>query len=194
MAQALLLPMQRCAVMASMASMPFCAFQQRLVTPSSPLSLSWGTPAVRLSSFQLNAAPGSVLGVEPDLREDEYDIYMTAGEDTEDEFQYGKADGHHTYHEGDHDVGFLEGFQLQIEESGGPATDPLQNVISWLYLPAVFSAMAFGVQVEYIIGGCVLFLFAFIGREMAKPDQPWNFEPEVCRQDRTMKAKKSTVV
>ncbi|KAL2608545.1 hypothetical protein R1flu_027118 [Riccia fluitans] len=189
MAQSLLLPMHRVAVMASMAPMPSSAFQQRLVTSSSSLNFSCATPAVRVSKFQLNAVPGSVLGVEPDLQEDEYDIYMTAGEDREDEFEFGKADGHHTYHEGDHDIGFIEGFQLQIEESGGPATNPGQNLISWLYLPGLFSAMAFGVKVEYILAGCVLFIFAFIGIEMAKPDQPWHLEPEISRQDRNMNTK-----
>ncbi|KAG6543678.1 hypothetical protein Mapa_014862 [Marchantia paleacea] len=190
MAQSLLLPLQRAVAMASIAA-PFSLSLQQRVIASSRLTVSTSR-AVRLSKFRLNATPGSVLGVEPDLVEEAYDCNLTAGEDREDEFPFGKADGHHTWHKGDHDVGFIEGFQQQIEESGGPATNPAQNAISWLYLPGVFVSLAFGVKMEYICAACVLFIFAFIGIEMAKPDKPSHFEPEISRQDRGMNVSRSS--
>ncbi|OAE22033.1 hypothetical protein AXG93_3719s1120 [Marchantia polymorpha subsp. ruderalis] len=203
MAQALLLPLQRAVAMASVVA-PFSLSHQQRVASASRLAVASSSRAVRLSKFQLNAAPGSVLGVEPDLVEEAYDFNLTAGEDrkihvhgtsvvendvhpwTEDDFPFGKADGHHTWHKEDNDVGFIEGLQQQIEESGGPATNPAQNAISWLFLPGVFAALAFGAEMEYICAACVLFIFAFIGIEMAKPDKPSNFEPEISRQDRGM--------
>ncbi|BBN19187.1 hypothetical protein MPTK1_8g08560 [Marchantia polymorpha subsp. ruderalis] len=183
MAQALLLPLQRAVAMASVVA-PFSLSHQQRVASASRLAVASSSRAVRLSKFQLNAAPGSVLGVEPDLVEEAYDFNLTAGEDREDDFPFGKADGHHTWHKEDNDVGFIEGLQQQIEESGGPATNPAQNAISWLFLPGVFAALAFGAEMEYICAACVLFIFAFIGIEMAKPDKPSNFEPEISRQDR----------
>ncbi|CAM6084740.1 unnamed protein product [Calypogeia fissa] len=133
----------------------------------------------RLLHIPIAAAPGAILGVEPDLDEDYVpgSEFKTAGEDTEEEdFPYGKLDGAHTYHEGDDNLDFFEAWGQAIKEAGGPNDNPLQATISWLFLPAVFSGLAFGVQQEYLFLLTVLFIFAFIGVEMAKPSKPSNFE------------------
>lgn len=80
MAQALLLPLQRAVAMASVVA-PFSLSHQQRVASASRLAVASSSRAVRLSKFQLNAAPGSVLGVEPDLVEEAYDFNLTAGED-----------------------------------------------------------------------------------------------------------------
>lgn len=135
----------------------------------------------RLLQFHVNAVQGAILGVEPDLPEPsdyiEGSEWKTAGEDTQEtDFAYGKADGHHTWHEGDDNVEFIDAMSTMIKEAGGPNDHPGQATISWLYLPVIFSGLAFGIQPEYLFLVAVLFIFAFIGIEMTKPDKPSNFE------------------
>uniref|UniRef100_A0A7I4C6K0 Uncharacterized protein n=1 Tax=Physcomitrium patens TaxID=3218 RepID=A0A7I4C6K0_PHYPA len=62
---------------------------------------------------------GNRTGVEPDLEEDFRDVHQTAGEDMEDLFPFGKADGAHTWHEGD-DGTWWDGIKEVFETSGGP--------------------------------------------------------------------------
>lgn len=132
----------------------------------------------RILQFHIYGVQGAILGVEPDLPEDyiEDSEYKTAGEDTEIDFPYGKADGAHTWHKGDDNEEFIDAMSNVIKEAGGPNDNLGQATISWLFLPVVFSGLAIGVQPEYLFFAAALFIFAFIGIEMTKPDKPSNFE------------------
>jgi hypothetical protein len=121
---------------------------------------------------------GNRTGVEPDLEEDFRDVHQTAGEDMEDVFPFGKADGAHTWHEGD-DGTWWDGIKEVFETSGGPVG--AQGAISWLFVPGLIAGVVFNVDQEYLFLYTALFIFAFIGMEMAKPDKPSHFEPEMYK-------------
>lgn len=120
-------------------------------------------------------------GVEPDLQEDFVDYWRIPGEEMEEAgtFKYGKIDGAHSFHDGDEGT-FLEQWNLALEQAGGPTG--AQKWISLLFLPNFFVMVAFGVEPEYYIVYTILFLFAFIGLEMAKPEKYTSLEPEVYRK------------
>ncbi|KAH9298217.1 hypothetical protein KI387_029899, partial [Taxus chinensis] len=157
------------AVAANKCSVPMC---------TSPLS-SLGR------QFHPLRASVNVGGFEPDLSEEPIDYYRTPGVSEED-FPYGYADGAHTWHEGD-DGDFKEEFFKVFEESGGPTG--FQGAISWLFLPGLVAGMALNVPGEYLYIYTALFVFAFIGIEMAKPDQPFNFEPKIYNMERKARDK-----
>ncbi|XP_002993070.2 photosynthetic NDH subunit of subcomplex B 5, chloroplastic [Selaginella moellendorffii] len=124
--------------------------------------------------------PNGQLGfyVEPDIDEDEvWDPAKTKGDDELDSFPWGIADGAHSWHGNEDDRPYWEIVAETIEKAGGP-TSGLQKWISWSFLPILFTGMAFGAPATYLFLYTVLFIFAFIGIEMDKPDQPHNFDPE----------------
>lgn len=96
----------------------------------------------------------------------------------EDLFPFGKADGAHTWHEGD-DGTWWDGIKEVFETSGGPVG--AQGAISWLFVPGLIAGVVFNVDQEYLFLYTALFIFAFIGMEMAKPDKPSHFEPEMYK-------------
>ncbi|GLJ11430.1 hypothetical protein SUGI_0167290 [Cryptomeria japonica] len=127
----------------------------------------------------------NVGGFEPDISEEPIDYYRTPGVSEED-FPYGYADGAHTWHEGD-DGDFKEEFLKVFKESGGPSG--FQGAISWLFLPGLVGGMVLNVPGDYLYIYTTLFVFAFIGIEMAKPDHPFNFEPKIYNMERKARDK-----
>ncbi|GMH08501.1 hypothetical protein Nepgr_010341 [Nepenthes gracilis] len=131
------------------------------------------------TSTKLEAA--GLSEIEPDLIEDPRDRWET-NSISPDEFEYGKYDGHHTYHEGHEKGTFLE---LVAEEyaSMEPPTG-FQGLISWLFLPAIAAGMYFHVPGEYLYIGAAVFTVVYGIIDMTKPDQPHNFEPEIYNMER----------
>eukprot|EP00249_Psilotum_nudum_P011038 c22931_g1_i1 orf=130-681(+) len=119
-------------------------------------------------------------GVEPDLPEDSSESFATAGEDQEDSFPWGVADGAHTWHGGDNGT-FWGEVQKEIKDVGGPTG--IQAVISWLFLPGLFVGLSFHLKEEYMFLYTALFIFAFIGMELTKPVKESNFLPEIYRSE-----------
>lgn len=140
-------------------------------------------------SVPLKAAKSGA--VEPDLPEDNTEDTRTAGEDEEDTFAYGYTDGHHTFHKEDAEVDVWEAIKEVFVSAGGPTGG--QAVLAWGTLPALFLMMAYNIQVEYIFLGIVLFIFAFIGIEMAKPDQDHELPPEIYKERRKNRLSQNTV-
>eukprot|EP00270_Netrium_digitus_P006629 TRINITY_DN1923_c0_g1_i1.p1 TRINITY_DN1923_c0_g1~~TRINITY_DN1923_c0_g1_i1.p1 ORF type:complete len:200 (+),score=37.94 TRINITY_DN1923_c0_g1_i1:78-602(+) len=126
------------------------------------------------------AMAGGGGGVEQDIPEEFRPYWSTPGEDLQqnDTFKYGKVDGAHSFHKGD-EGNFSELLAQALEAAGGPTG--FQRVYSALFLPGLFSMVAFGAPPEYFMGYTALFIFAFIGQEMAKPAKPSSFEPEMYR-------------
>uniref|UniRef100_A0A0F7GZ06 NAD(P)H dehydrogenase 18 n=1 Tax=Cypripedium formosanum TaxID=53042 RepID=A0A0F7GZ06_9ASPA len=135
------------------------------------------------SSWRLRA---DLTAIEPDLVEDKHDRWRTNGVSPED-FKYGEYDGHHTYH-GPEGQGDFWGTVAKEYEAAEPPTG-FQAVISWLFLPAIFGGMAFHVPGEYLYIGAAVFTVVFCIIEMAKPDKPHNFEPEIYNMDREARDK-----
>uniref|UniRef100_A0A0F7CYQ9 NAD(P)H dehydrogenase 18 n=1 Tax=Francoa sonchifolia TaxID=23250 RepID=A0A0F7CYQ9_9ROSI len=133
----------------------------------------------RRTSTRFNAA--GLSQIEPDLNEDPIDKWATNSISPED-FEYGKYDGHHTYHEGDEKGSFWEGVAEDIAAVEPPTG--FQGFISWLFLPAVAIAMYFNVSGEYLYIGAALFTVVFCIIEMDKPDKPHNFEPQIYNMER----------
>ncbi|KAI5063941.1 hypothetical protein GOP47_0020611 [Adiantum capillus-veneris] len=126
-----------------------------------------------------------IFGIEPDLPEIDDDLdydTRTAGEGEEDFFPYGIADGHHMYHGEDANINVLEAFKEPFIEAGGPTG--FQAYLGWGSLPVFYLMVWYGVQVEYIFLAAVLFIFAFIGIEMDKPDLDHEFPPEIYMERR----------
>ncbi|MCO5592729.1 hypothetical protein L7F22_046732 [Adiantum nelumboides] len=126
-----------------------------------------------------------LLGIEPDLPEfdDDYDYdTRTAGEGEEEFFPWGIADGHHTFHEEDANIDVWEAFKEPFIEAGGPTG--FQAYLGWGALPIFYLMVFYGVQVEYIFLAAVLFIFAFVGIEMNKPDLDHEFPPEIYMERR----------
>ncbi|KAJ7524953.1 hypothetical protein O6H91_17G029200 [Diphasiastrum complanatum] len=82
-----------------------------------PVMRPCSTSPHRSAALQLQAVKKG--GVEPDLCEDYVDIWATPGEGQEDLFPWGKADGAHSWHEGD-DGTFIEGIREVLDSAGGP--------------------------------------------------------------------------
>lgn len=122
----------------------------------------------------------NLSGIERDLPESYEEDTRTAGEDEEDSFPYGYADGHHTFHKEDGDINTWEAFKEVFVEAGGPRG--FQAYLAWGTLPILYVMVAYDVQVEYIYLAVVLFIFAFIGIEMDKPEQDFDFPPEVYKE------------
>ncbi|KAH7415880.1 hypothetical protein KP509_14G064300 [Ceratopteris richardii] len=121
-------------------------------------------------------------GIEPDLPEYDFEDTRTAGDGEEHLFEYGIADGHHTFHKKDANVDTWEAFKEPFIEAGGPSG--FQAFLAWGTLPALLAMVWFGVQVEYVFLAFVLFVFAFIGLEMDKPVQDHEFPPEIYMERR----------
>uniref|UniRef100_A0A0F7CYR0 NAD(P)H dehydrogenase 18 n=1 Tax=Habenaria pantlingiana TaxID=1498489 RepID=A0A0F7CYR0_9ASPA len=134
------------------------------------------------SSWKLRAG---LTAIEPDLNEDKYDRWRTNGVSPED-FKYGEYDGHHTYYEGN-EGNFLESVAKEYEAAGPPTG--FQGLISWLFLPAIFTGLAFHVPGEYLYIAAAAFTVVFCAIEIGKPDQPHNFEPEIYNMDREARDK-----
>lgn len=120
------------------------------------------------------------IGIERDLPESYEEDLRTAGEGEEDSFPYGYADGHHTFHKEDGDIDTWEAIKELFVEAGGPRG--FQAYLAWGSLPTFYLMLFYGVQVEYIFLAVVLFIFAFIGIEMDKPEQDFDFPPEVYKE------------
>eukprot|EP00250_Pteridium_aquilinum_P024615 c29330_g1_i1 orf=200-820(+) len=129
-------------------------------------------------------------GIEPDLPESNEEDTRTAGEDEEDSFPYGYADGHHTFHKKDAQVDVWEAFKEVFVDAGGPRG--FQAYLAWGTLPLLYVMVGYGVQVEYIFLGMVLFIFAFIGIEMAKPEEDYDFPPEIYKERRKKRFSQTT--
>ncbi|CAM6014243.1 unnamed protein product [Sphagnum balticum] len=123
---------------------------------------------------------GGNTGVEPDLQEDDYDVNATAGSELrDDEFPWGKADGAHSWHEGD-DGTFMEGINEVMESSGAPTGG--QGAMSWLFIPGLIAGWTANIPHEYLFIYTAVFVVIFVGIEMAKPAKETNFEPEMYRK------------
>ncbi|KAG0607516.1 hypothetical protein M758_8G034100 [Ceratodon purpureus] len=170
--------------MAAMACLSTASVVTSRITASASSSTTTSTHS-RLTAQFATRRPRSVAlragnssGVEPDLEEDFRNIHQTLGEDNEDNFPYGKADGAHSWHEGD-DGTWWEGIKEVFETSGGPVG--AQGAISWLFIPGLIAGFLFNVNPDYLYIYTVLFIFAFIGMEMAKPSKPSHFEPDMYK-------------
>ncbi|KAL9246203.1 hypothetical protein vseg_019768 [Gypsophila vaccaria] len=119
--------------------------------------------------------------IEPDLNEDPKDRWATPGVSPED-FVYGKYDDHHTFFETS-EKGTFWGAVVE-EYNSMEAPSGLQGIMSWLFLPAVAAGMYYDVPGDYIFIGAGLFVIIFCAFEMAKPDQPHNFEPQIYNMER----------
>lgn len=130
------------------------------------------------NSTRLNAG---LSEIEPDLNEDPRDRWATNGVSPED-FIYGEYDGHHTYYEGQDKGTFWE----SVAEDYAAVEPPsgFQGLISWLFLPAVVSALYFHAPGEYLYIGAAIFTVVFCIIEMNKPDKPHNFEPQIYNMER----------
>ncbi|KAK9146519.1 hypothetical protein Sjap_006422 [Stephania japonica] len=135
------------------------------VSPKSSTSLAFlqskssFNTRISLGFTRLNAG---LSEIEPDLVEDKRDRWATNGVDPED-FVYGEYDGHHTYHEGHEKGTFWENVKEEYLAAEPPTG--FQGLISWLFLPAVATGMAFHVPMD-------------------KPDKPHNFEPQIYNMER----------
>ncbi|GAB4843292.1 hypothetical protein Ancab_013257 [Ancistrocladus abbreviatus] len=147
--------------------------------------IQWSSSSCRTSKTKLEAA--GLSEIEPDLIEDPRDRWETNSISPED-FEYGKYDDHHTYHEG-HEKGTF--WELVAEEYA--SMDPptgfqgfifISWLISWLFLPAIAAGMYFHAPGEYLFIGAALFAAIFCVIEMNKPDQPHNFEPQIYNMER----------
>ncbi|KAG1334057.1 photosynthetic NDH subunit of subcomplex B 5, chloroplastic [Cocos nucifera] len=144
------------------------------------------TPDPRFLRLELRRNPSStrlkagLTEIEPDLEEDPHDSWRTNGVDPED-FKYGEYDGHHTYFEGN-EGGFWEAV-VQEYQAAEPPTG-FQGLMSWLFLPAIVAGLAYHVPGEYLYIGAGAFVIVFCAIEMAKPDKPHNFEPEIYNMER----------
>ncbi|CAK9168520.1 unnamed protein product [Ilex paraguariensis] len=158
-----------------------CGTRVRVSGQRNPCSVSFRFSMYhsRLSSTRLNAAGFSEI--EPDLNEDPIDRWRTNGVEPED-FEYGKWDEHHTYHEGD-DKGTFWGSIAEDYAAAGPPTG-FQGIISWLFLPAIAIGMYFNVPGEYLYIGAAVYAAIFCIIEMDKPSEPHNFEPEIYNMER----------
>jgi len=173
---------------------------------SSSLSILLANPVPKISSNQIDTARTRVLSqrtlnlyknlgtrhrltrlaagltrIEPDLNEDPVDRWATPGVDGED-FKYGEWDGHHTYFEGQEEGTFWELIAKDIEAAEPPTG--FQGVISWLFLPVIFSGIFFHVPMHYLFVAAGLFTIVFCIIEMDKPDKPHNFEPQIYNMER----------
>ncbi|KAM7485258.1 hypothetical protein LguiA_001267 [Lonicera macranthoides] len=144
------------------------------------INCKFGTNWRSSSSWKLNAA--GLQEIEPDLNEDPKDRWATNGIDEED-FIYGEYDDHHTYHEGhEKKVSFWESVAEDYAAVGPPTG--FQGLISWLFLPAVATAMYFNAPGEYLYIGAAVFTVVFCIIEMDKPSEPHNFEPQIYNMER----------
>ncbi|KAG6395176.1 hypothetical protein SASPL_145815 [Salvia splendens] len=130
------------------------------------------------SSTKLRAGMSQV---EPDLNEDPRDRWATPGI-LEEDYVYGKYDGHHTFFESD-DRGSFWGSIAEDYASMDPPTG-FQGLISWLFLPAIAAGMYFDVPGEYLYIGAAVFTVVFCIIEMDKPSEPHNFEPQIYNMER----------
>eukprot|EP00268_Persea_americana_P020388 TRINITY_DN20588_c0_g1_i1.p1 TRINITY_DN20588_c0_g1~~TRINITY_DN20588_c0_g1_i1.p1 ORF type:complete len:225 (-),score=28.11 TRINITY_DN20588_c0_g1_i1:308-982(-) len=146
------------------------------------LRLSKTHPSLR-GSTRLNAA--GLTEIEPDLPEGKVDLWGTGGISSE-EFVYGEYDGHHTYHEGNEGT-FWEGLVADYEAAEPPKG--FQGFISWLFLPAIVAGLAYQVPGEYLYIGAAIFVVVFCGIEIAKPDKPHHFPPEIYNMEREARDK-----
>lgn len=130
--------------------------------------------------FVAMAGHGAPGGVEQDLPEEVRAPWLCAGEEMQEDgtFQYGKVDGAHTWHEGD-DAPWWDQIQQSLERAGGPVG--FQKVLAWSFLPLLFGGLAFSIEPLYFLALTVLFIFAYIGQEMAKPTKYTAYEPEKSR-------------
>ncbi|CAM8981895.1 unnamed protein product [Rhodiola kirilowii] len=132
------------------------------------------------SSTKLNAA--GLSEIEPDLNEDPRDRWGLNSVD-EDDFVYGKYDGHHTYYEGEEKKGTFWGDIAEAYASVEPPSG-FQGLISWLFPPAIVAGMYFEAPGEYLYIGAAVFVVVFCIIEMDKPDKPHNFEPQIYNMER----------
>lgn len=139
-----------------------------------------GGARVRIRSpTRLNGA--GFAEIEPDLNEDPTDRWATNSISDED-FDYGIYDGHHTYYEGQAKGTVLETLAEEYNSMEPPTG--FQGLISWLFLPAVAAGLYFHAPGEYLFIGAGLFTVIFCIIEMDKPDQPHNFEPQIYNMER----------
>ncbi|XP_023729356.1 photosynthetic NDH subunit of subcomplex B 5, chloroplastic [Lactuca sativa] len=128
---------------------------------------------------RLNAA--GLTDIEPDLNEDPVDRWENSGI-SDDDFVYGKYDGHHTYNEGD-DKSTFWGSIAEDYAAVDPPTG-FQGLISWLFLPAVALGMYLNVPGEYLYIGAAIFVVVFCIIEMDKPSEAYNFEPQIYNMEK----------
>lgn len=140
-------------------------------------------PNPRRSSTQLHAT--GLSEIEPDLPEGKLDLWATGGI-SPDEFVYGEYDGHHTYHEGNEGT-FWEGVVAEYESAEPPTG--FQGLISWLFPPAIAAGFVYNVPGEYMYIGAAVFVVVFCAIEMAKPDKPHHFPPEIYNMEREARDK-----
>ncbi|KAL3812530.1 hypothetical protein ACJIZ3_013798 [Penstemon smallii] len=145
--------------------------------------LKIGVNNVRNSTTKLLAGFSQI---EPDLNEDPKDRWATNGVD-EDDFVYGKYDGHHTYFEGGEKAPFWESIAEDYAAVGPPSG--FQGLISWLFPPAIIAGMYFNAPGEYLYIGAAIFTIVFCIIEMDKPSEPHNFEPQIYNMERGLRDK-----
>ncbi|KAK7340995.1 hypothetical protein VNO80_23919 [Phaseolus coccineus] len=119
--------------------------------------------------------------IEPDLNEDQREVYATNGIDA-DEFEYGIYDGHHTYNEGEQKGTFWGSIMEEITAAEPPTG--FQGLMSWLFPPAIALGVYFNVPGEYLYIGAGIFIIVFCIIEMDKPDKPHHFEPHIYNMER----------
>uniref|UniRef100_A0A7N0TKE3 NAD(P)H dehydrogenase 18 n=1 Tax=Kalanchoe fedtschenkoi TaxID=63787 RepID=A0A7N0TKE3_KALFE len=141
---------------------------------------SLSTTKLQRSSTRLSAA--GLSEIEPDLNEDPRDRWGINSVD-DDDFVYGKYDGHHTYYEGDDEKGTFWGAIAEAYASVEPPSG-FQGLISWLFPPAIVAGMYFEAPGEYLYIGAAVFVVVFCIIEMDKPDKPHNFEPQIYNMER----------
>eukprot|EP00271_Cylindrocystis_brebissonii_P014863 TRINITY_DN36483_c0_g1_i1.p1 TRINITY_DN36483_c0_g1~~TRINITY_DN36483_c0_g1_i1.p1 ORF type:complete len:194 (-),score=38.49 TRINITY_DN36483_c0_g1_i1:264-845(-) len=147
----------------------------------SRLRLASGSDSAAQRHVVAMAAPAG--GVEPDLAE-EKDLppyWSLPGEelDADGTFPYGKVDGAHSYHKPP-PGNFVSRVKEALEEAGGPTG--AQVPISYGFLPALIIMVLLDLPMEYYVGLTVVFLFAFIGLEQAKPEREIHLEPKMYRK------------
>ncbi|CAN8247832.1 unnamed protein product [Cochlearia groenlandica] len=120
--------------------------------------------------------------IEPDINEDPIGQFETNSIEMED-FKYGYYDGAHTYYEGEVEKGTFWGAIADDIAAVDPPSG-FQGLISWIFLPAIAAGMYFDAPGEYMFIGAALFTIVFCIIEMDKPDQPYNFEPQIYKLER----------